>query len=63
MTDARDGGAIQEPQAKGNGSRAGFYDETEVREHEGGKNSDSHTHVYSPEVSICNIYFSLDKTT
>lgn len=72
MTDAHDdGGAIQEPQADSDGnSRAGFYDETRMNElearddHESGQNSDdnlsSHSRVHSPEVSICNIYFSLD---
>jgi hypothetical protein len=73
MTDAHDdGGAIQEPQADSDGNnRAGFYDETrmnepEARDHESGQNSDdnlsspSHSRVYSPEVSICNIYFSLN---
>lgn len=68
MTDDHDDGLGDAIQADGN-SRAGYYDETrmnelEAREHESGRNSDdnlsSHSRVYSPEVSICNIYFSLD---
>lgn len=67
------GGVVHESLAQADGSsstRAGFYDEIneiETQEHDSGQNSDdsmsSPCHLYTPEVSYCNLYFFHDNTT